>query len=55
MAAPTEVERSIALANAWKIGYQTRQSGVAGPSVLPAMAFPPTAMVTAAGAEVIPY
>jgi hypothetical protein len=40
--------------NTWKIGYQTRQSGVAGPDVLPAMAFPPTAMVAAAGAEVTP-
>jgi hypothetical protein len=48
MAAPTDVEVSVALANTWKISYQNRQSGVAGPSVLDAMALPPTAMVTAA-------
>lgn len=33
----------------FKLGYQMRQSGVAGPSALEAMSNPPTAMVTAAG------
>lgn len=32
----------------WSLGYQMRQSGVAGPSVLAALATPPADMVTAA-------
>lgn len=51
MAVPTEVERSVAQANAWKIGYLMRQPGVAGPSVLDAMALPPEAMVNATTPE----
>lgn len=47
MAAPTDVQRSVAERDIWKIGYQTRQMGVAGPEVLAAMALPPTAMVDA--------
>lgn len=33
----------------WALGYQARQFGVAGPSVLEALAEPSTAMATAAG------
>lgn len=47
MAAPTEIARSYALAQSFQIGYQNRQFGVAGADVITAMAFPPTAMVTA--------
>lgn len=35
--------------NTWKLGYQSRQSGLAGPSVFEAMSNPPTAMADAAG------
>ena len=34
--------------NVWALGYQQRQFGVAGPSVLNALAEPPAAMVNAA-------
>lgn len=55
MAAPTEVQRSVAEANVWKGGYQTRQAGVAGPDMILAMANPSTAMVAADDApEAVP-
>lgn len=47
MAAPTEIQRSVALRDTFVIGYQNRQFGVAGADVLLAMTNPPTAMVTA--------
>lgn len=51
MALPTEVQRSVALRDLYAAGYQGRQFGVAGPSVLPALEDPPQAMQDAYDAE----
>lgn len=47
MAAPTEIDRAVALRDVFKLGYQNRQFGVGSPDVLSGMALPPTAMVDA--------
>jgi hypothetical protein len=52
MAAPTEIQRSLAQRDAWSLGYQQRQFGVNGhgdtcPTIVGGLAAPSTAMVTA--------
>lgn len=49
MAVPTPQAWSAAQAALYAPGYQWRHFGVAGSSVLSALAVPPTAMVEAAG------
>lgn len=52
MAAPTELQRSLAERDAWSLGYQQRQFGVNGhrdtcPTIVGGLANPPEEMVVA--------